>query len=202
MRQAIFPFFALFLLSLSSNVFSEYKTKSVFSDDYKCVSHEKGGFNHTKDGHVLTRFHGKEEFFITHITNIPDEAMRDAVSYYKIFDHLSGKDLDTVREHYEMRFFPEPYDSRFPLEKGSYSISTPEDNPRKAVSYSNKCMAYKSDKGGSISCEYYFKDFMLDLTTMRFTYVVSGSWHSPDLNNNYYGDSSVFAFGTCKKYFR
>ena len=87
-------------------------------------------------------------------------------------------------------------------EKHSYFIRQPEDDPRKFQSLLNACSSFKAGQEAEITC--YESDgsqtFKLNLETMRFTYSYAGSWHSK-IKKGYYGDASVFAFGTCKKYF-
>ena len=180
---------------LSSDVFAEYKTKSAFSDDYKCVSEKKGGFNHNKDGSKLTSFRGQEEFFLTHISNIPREA-------------FTSGDINDLRQNYENQFFEISETYGTIEEKGSYSIRRPDQDPKLLPThFLNRCNVNSiptPNDTGTINC-YTTKDLMqfsLDLETMRFTYSYLGTWHLKQFIKDYYGDSSVFAFGTCKKYFR
>ena len=201
MKQLIFSFFVLSLLAFSSNVFSEYKTKSAFSNDYKCVSDEKGGFNHEKEGHDLTRFHGQEEFFITHISNIPIEALT----------HQFNKELDKdlIRNQRENNAVI-VHEKDFISEKSTYFIRTPEIDPKDFMAVHEKCTIISVSVEGQKSAKetmYCFdgnsrKQFILNLNEMRFSYSYLGSWELTQEHPNYYGDSSIFAFGTCKKYFR
>lgn len=195
-------FFALTSVCSTSVIAEEYKTKSVFSADFKCVSEEKGGFNHNASGHNLTLFKGEEEFFLTHISNIPDEAILDLNKMMK----AETNDVKKLRAIFENRVLKqETIAETMITEESSYFIRKPEDDPKSWINYFwNGCSRYKSQQGtSSVNCykSDSSKTFTLDLDTMRFTYSYAGSWHNKS-KNGYYGDSSVFAFGTCKKYYR
>jgi len=185
----------------STNVFAqEYKTKSIFSDDYKCVADEQGGFNHNAYGHDLVRFKDKAEFFLIHISNIPYEAIIDLNTQMKV----DSNDPSKLREEFENRIMKqEIIPETAIIEKSSYFIREPENDPKEMMIYvHNGCTSYKIQENGSIVCYEAdnSKTFSINLKTMRFTYSYAGSWGGTQ-ENGYYGDSSVFAFGTCKKYY-
>ncbi len=187
----------------STSAIAEYKTNSVFSDDYKCVSEEKGGFNHGASGHSLNLFKGQEEFFLTHISNIPYEALVDWNQLLEIkLLNIKANDESKIREIFEERIMKQETLNIITTEKHSYFIRQPEDDPKKFQSLLNACSSFKAGQEAEITC--YESDgsqtFKLNLETMRFTYSYAGSWHSK-IKKGYYGDASVFAFGTCKKYF-
>ena len=200
LNKTILAIFFALTCTCSVNAFADYKTKSIFSADYKCVSEEMGGFNHSASGHNLTRFKGEEEFFLTHISNIPDEAIVDLNTMIKV----SNNDVSKIRELLESRLMKqEKITDTIITEDSSYFIREPRDDPREGSTYiSNGCSSFKSQKQSSIRC--YISDslktFILDLETMRFTYSYAGTWHNK--KDDYYGDSSVFVFGTCKEYYR
>jgi len=189
------------ICTYSTNSIAEYKTKSVFSADYKCVSETKGGFNHEASGHKLTLFKGKEEFFLMHISNIPDEAILKINKMMKV----KSNDVNHLREIHEGRVMKqEKYSESMVTEESSYFIREPDDDPKEGMTYfSSGCSSYKFENGSAINC--YKSDnskvFILDMDTMRFTYSYAGSWHNK-VKDSYYGDSSMFAFGICKKYYR
>jgi hypothetical protein len=91
------------------------------------------------------------------------------------------------------------------VEESSYFIREPGTDPKKGSTYINSgCTSYKVNKDNYRSIRCYETEpsssFSLDLETMRFTYSYEGTWNAKP-ENGYYGDSSVFAFGTCKKYY-
>ena len=193
-------FFALIYI-YSTNAFAEeYKTKSAFSGDYKCVSDEQGGFMHNAHGHALVHFKNKEEFFLTHISNIPYEVILDLNTQMKV----DSNDPNKLREVFESRMMKqEIIPETAIIEKSSYFIREPENDPKETGLYfRNGCTSYKIQKNKSIVCYEgsSYATFFLDLNTMHFTYSHAGSWNG-EQRNGYYGDSSVFAFGTCKKYY-
>lgn len=194
--------FYLLTCTCSTNVFAdEYKTKSVFSADYKCISETKGGFNHSASGHDLTRFQSEEEFFLTHISNIPDEAIVGLNQVLK----SNTDDVNVMRAIFESFIMKQEITTgNRVVEESSYFIREPEIDPKKiSTYYLNGCTVYKSPKWEQINCyqDDDSKSFVLDLETMRFTYSYAGTWHKKR-ENDYYGDSSVFVFGTCKEYYR
>lgn len=196
------------LLACSCSVVAEYKTESVFSTDYKCISDTIGGFNHKKFGHNLTEFNGIEEFFLTHITNIPIEGLR---GYYQFNDSTKDLSEEDLRIFFEANNFYVTKPLTYIDEYGSYYIRRPEENPKAGSSYWNKCSASKNadpkkavDKG----MFYCFKEsdlfsFAFNANKGQFSYSYLGTWHLNQYNDTeYFGDSSVFAFGTCKPYYR
>ncbi len=190
--------FLTLVCTCSTSAIAEYKTNSVFSDDYKCVSEENGGFNHSASGHSLTLFKGQVEFFLTHISNIPYEAIVD----WKQLLNIEANDESKIREIFEERRMRQETLNIITTEESSYFIRQPEDDPKKGESLLYGCSSFKAGQEAVITCykSVGSKTFELDLETMRFTYSYAGSWHSKR-KNGYDGDSSVFAFGTCKKYF-
>jgi len=183
-----------------------YATKSVFKADYKCTAEEAGGFNHGAKQHKLALFKPDEEFFLVHISNIPKKAVFEMKS--KEIIALLGGDEDRVREEVERTYMKqESYVEGFISEKSSYFIREPRDNPEEVTTYfaNSACSAWKSDKENDsrITCleSDGGKTFQFSPKTGRFTYSYSGSWHL-EQKQDYYGDSSIFVFGSCKEYYR
>jgi len=181
---------------------AEYETKSVFSDDYKCTADEKGGFSHTSTEHELVLFQPNEEFLLMHISNIPKEAIMEMKS--KSIIEALNNDEDLIREEVERSYMKQEIYSGFTSEEGSYYIRVPDQDPKSVTTYmSSDCSILKSTENSSMSC--YTNDdrktFNFIFDTGRFSYSYSGSWDRIH-ENEYFGDSAVLAFGTCKKYFR
>lgn len=200
------------LCFLTTPALSEnYKTKSVFKEDFKCISDEKGGFNHNATGHELTKFTGKEEFFLVHISNIPEKAILDMLTRETAQEinkksGLSSQEAeDLKRNELEKEFLEKGGFSSVTTERGSYFIRTPRNNPNEASTYlyGNHCSAISTKNYASINCyrESFDKTFAFDLTTKRFTYSYAGTWNDKQ-DDGYHGDSSVFAFGKCEIYYR
>jgi hypothetical protein len=182
---------------------AEYETKSVFSDDYKCTAEEKGGFSHTSTEHKLVFFHPDEEFFLMHISNIPKEAIFEMQG--KLGVENRNNDEDLIRESVERRDMTQRIvgDNYYTAEEGSYYIREPDQDPKAETTYmQGKCTSLKSAEISSITCfeNSQGKTFNFVIDTGRFSYSYAGSWEHKH-ENEYYGDSSVVAFGTCKKYF-
>ena len=117
---------------------------------------------------------------------------------------VDSNDPNKLREAFENRIMKQKIIPETAIiEKSSYFIREPGNDPKEMTIYvKNGCTSYKVQGKESIVC-YEAENsttFSLYLNTMRFTYSYAGSWNGTH-KNGYYGDSSVFAFGTCKKYF-
>lgn len=200
-RKCVFAFVVI-TLTLGSTAAAEYKTKSVFDENYRCISAEDGGFNHTADGHKLAHFGDRSEFFITHISRIPTKALSILLPS-DVAVSLAGHE-DNLRKAVEARWMTQTkYTDKFIVEKGSFFIRTPEQDPLKLSSYMlHQCTAYKTSAGDSIACfvEDTRRSFVFDIKTKRFSYSYLGTWDQ-NVKDKYHGDSSVFAFGSCKRYY-
>ena len=194
----------LLWIAFSSQAIAEnfkWKAKSP-AKNFKCLSQEKGGFFFKQNGnHKLTRFSGNYEFYLTHITEIPDEAFSDSGQ------RLEGQSINDKKEDFEANYYK---DDSFSLdeiilthESGVFFIRKPNQNPKKYSSYyGNSCEYLSATKGNEfISCYIgdYDKAFKFDLGSGRFTYSYIGSWHTP--GDEYAGDSAVIAFGECEEYY-
>lgn len=183
----------------------EYRTKSVFSKSYRCVADEAGGFTHSASGHKLALFKPDEEFFLTHISNLPDKLILQLSG--RKGGTLSGIDGVRAREEVERRLMKQETSSHVDLvsETGSYFIREPDVQPESLMATLFACKATKVEEDSTITCYGdglgLGKTFQFMPGTGRFTFSYSGSWHNK-VKDNYYGDSSVFAFGSCKEYYR
>jgi len=196
--------------SLSTSVFAEYKSKSLFDTDYRCIADEVGGFNHRKDGHHQTRFKVNKEFFLTHISNIPDEAFLDFYKSYEYRNHIGKSDnIDSVRKQYDESYLQQEIidfsSGKTVTEKGAYFIREPKMNPKSWETYRRSCETIRDPiLYNHIHCyqETVNSLFTIDLDTKRFSYAQLGSWHMRQDIPDYYGASSYFAFGKCEEYYR
>lgn len=189
----------LLIASISFTCFSdEYVWKSKAEPiDYKCVPDKEVGINWDKDGdeHKVVTFNSAthDDFFLTHISNIPDKAFdppklpineRKARFERQLFDGSNSHD-DFIFE-----------DRSYFLRKAS---ADPDDS---LTYYLSKCSYTKMDSGSkTISCDSP-RNFELDLVTMRFVTSYLGTWHSSNKPSDYSGDSAVISYGMCRKYYR
>ena len=207
------PVLALLSSFMASPTWAAYETKSRFKTDYKCVSDEIGGFNHRKNEHKLTRFNGNKEFFLTHISNVPIEAVN---AYLTEFEKLAvdGYTTEMSRRVYEdinLDINLTDLDTIvWSFEKGSYFIRTPETNPNHYWNYSadNCKTSYREHEGAvdenQLGCymDWSDKSFEFNFDTGKFMYTQLGTWHNKHETPDYYGDSAVIAMGVCKPYYR
>lgn len=178
----------------------KWKTESQ-AKNFKCVSQDKGGFLFRQDGnHELTRFTGNKEFYLTHISEIPDKAFSEPTSL------LRSGTVNERKETFERVYFKDTsldgIDDMI-SESGAFFIREPYENPKKFLTYFHgaSCQYFKHMQEESISCykDKSSKTFNFNLSSGRFIYTYSGSWESP--SDKYAADSAVIAFGECKEYY-
>jgi len=186
----------IFLVAFSNYAFSEYVSKSKFNKSYKCISTEKGGYNHTKNGHELTKFTGDVEFNLTHISHLRSEAILKYPSYSSI------SDPSEARTKFEEDKLEISSVGEIILEEYSYFMRMSAQNPNDWIHLMADCYATKTDDSSFLNCTAGGRggEAKVNLNSMIFTYANMGSWHVKN-EAGYYGDSSVFAFGTCKEYY-
>ena len=207
--------FAVSMLSflMATPTWAAYETKSRFKTDYKCISDEMGGFNHGKNEHKLTRFNGNKEFFLTHISNVPIEAVNAYLTDYKIIG-IDGYTTEMSRRVYEdinLDINDVDLDTTlYSFEKGSYFIRTPEQNPNHYWNYNAEdCKTFYHESEGAIiknqlGCfmNNFEESFEFVFDTGKFMYTDLGTWHNKRKGPDYYGDSAIIAMGMCKPYYR
>ena len=207
--------FAVSMLSflMAAPTWAAYETKSRFKTDYKCVSDETGGFNHRKNEHKLTRFKGNKEFFLTHISNVPIEAVNNYLTEYEKIA-IGGYTTEMSRRVYEDIILDINLIDLDPIvwsfEKGSYFIRTPETNPNHYWNYdADNCKtSYKEHEGAveenQLGCYMNWSDksFEFNFDTGKFMYTNLGTWHYKHETPDYFGDSALIAMGVCKPYYR
>ncbi len=178
---------------------AEYRTKSVFDTDYKCAAAEEGGYNHTASGHKIGRYRPDTVFFLTHISNIRKETVLNIVGD-AVAEHFNN-DIAAMRAYVEDRYLEqEKFTDSLVAETGSFFIRKSSEDPAHQWML-GECKAYLSDGEGTVTCIESDEIFTLNMKTGRFSFAYLGSWHREN-EADYYGDSSVFAFGKCEKYYR
>jgi len=209
------PVLALLSSFMASPTWAAYETKSRFKTDYKCISDVQGGYNHKKDGHKLTGFSKTEEFFLTHVSNVPITAANEYLTTFKGFtaDNLT---VDLSRQFFESFIMKvDDYsndDSVIIYEKNSYFIRKPEEDPNDLSIYVysllGSCdatfMKLKTGETKSMQCssDDASRSFLFNINNGKFTYTYSGDWHQEQQIPDYYGDSAIIAMGMCKPYYR
>jgi hypothetical protein len=159
----------IFLVAFSNYAFSEYVSKSKFNKSYKCTSTEQGGYNHTKNGHELTKFTGDVEFNLTHISHIRSEAILKDPSYSSISDPSEAR-TKFEEDKIEISNIGETL-----VEEHSYFMRMSDQNPNDWWWHlMSDCSATKGDDYSYISCTGAGKT-TVNLISMKFTYAYMGS---------------------------
>jgi hypothetical protein len=188
----------LLMASISFTCFSdEYVWKSQAEPiDYKCSPDKEVGINWDKDGdqHELTTFlsSGHDEFFLTHISNIPTRA-------------LPRPDLPIHERKalIESAFYNDLSTGSSTLENNSYFLRRQSEDPSSFGIYrSGECKYYDNNEVKNIECAKALRHLEVDLDTMRFVSSYLGTWHYSNKPSDYKGDSAVLSYGKCRKYFR
>lgn len=185
----------------------KWKTKSP-AKNFKCLSQDKGGFLFQyNDNHKITRFTDNEEFYLTHISEIPNKFF----SPKKVFSHYKGETINDNKEAFEMEFFDAVDFMDIPgfiKESGAFFIRKPNENPEKYMTYAFSSCEYRLGRDYSrkkeelIMCyvDNSSKTFKFNLGSGRFVYSYTGSWESSP-QEYFAGESAIIAFGECKEYY-
>ena len=176
------------LLSLISTV-SWGEEDYFMTTSYRCLADFEGGVDHKKRDHEAVRFRPDLEFRLTHRTAMPEKIL-SLWSQYNLFepDIISSSAVMTLEEH-------------------TYFLRSVTEDPNVGANWL-KCYAQSWEKiptMSNVTCSEHLEKtdeiFRYNLVTKKFSYAYLGSWDLPHDRKNYYGDSSVFAFGTCKPYY-
>lgn len=185
--------------------------ESVYDESYRCVSDTLGGYSHRKRRSDLVQFTGQEEFFLTHISEVPVSALRGyiAANVEGAREAVETMSERQVREAWNSFFVVSDRTNGLTVqgigERNTYFIRTPDLNPKESswLSYGACRVAASNLFGREIHCHASMRSgtmFIFDMDTGRFSYASLGSRHSPQ-KDGHYGDSSVFAFGECAPYY-
>lgn len=188
----------LLMASISFTCFSdEYVWKSkVEPIDYKCVPDKEVGISWDKDGdeHKVVTFNSAthDDFFLTHISNIPDKAF-----------YPTKLPINERKARFERKLFDGSNSlNDYISEVRSYFLRKASSDPDDSLTYiQSKCSYTKMYDSRTISCNFP-RNFELDLVTMRFVTSYLGTWHSSNKPSDYSGDSAVISYGMCRKYYR
>ena len=163
-----------------------YGIESKFSNSYRCVSNFAGGVNHSADGHIATEYSERSEFRLTH------------------FNDLKGS---TIERWPRLANLHKVSDKWLYYEEGAHffrSTTVPERN----IVISPLCTSSGEDRDGvfvttSISCNNSQYLFQFSPDSGRFIYAYIGNYDPTGGSEaeKYYGDSSVFQYGTCSPYY-
>ena len=189
----------LLMASISFTCFSdEYVWKSKAEPiDYKCSPDKEVGISWDKDGdeHEVVTFKSSQhdDFFLTHISNIPDKAFEPP-----------AVPINERKARFERQLFDDSNSTDdFIFEDRSYFLRKASADPDSSLTYYLSECSYNNMGSGynTISCVSPRK-FVLDLVTMRFVTSYLGTWHSSNKPSDYAGDSAVISYGMCRKYYR
>lgn len=194
-------------LSIAQSNALEYESQSIYSKNYKCESDEVGGYNHSNESHILTRFKSDMVFYLEHISSIPVSAVRGIA---KNIYFLSDNTVDSYRETIESKLMTVSDNEFYRQENNSYFIFTPRDNYKNYAVYpiynsSRQCKTteMKNDpRAFIIQCYSDDKYFIFDSRNRRFEYSYMGTWAGQHPDSQLSIDSSVFAFGKCQEHYR
>ncbi|MEZ3187644.1 hypothetical protein [Stutzerimonas stutzeri] len=200
MRLACLITVSIVTLSLTQVAIAEYKSRSLFTKNYKCVVHESGGYSHANHRHELTRFSEREEYFLTHISRLPLAAAKGLAGSEP--GDLNG-DESLLRRRVEERWFTsEDFLGVFQTEKRAYFLRESSEDPFSVNTSKSNCEASMPKQEGyasTITCTMNTSGkFEFYPETGRFMISDPGSWASETSENS---ASSFFSFGTCKEYY-
>jgi len=162
---------------------------------FKCIVEYEGGVSHGKNSQRSTAFKvNGEEFRLLPRSNLPASALELFNRFRKAeFSNYEDLDLEGVKGGVD--------------EKNTYAVRDAASDPSSAGSWTPCNLTTFSDFYGQkqIVCtprdNFPDKLFRLNLDTKKFVRVYLGSWDAPPFKDGYYGDDSVFSFGTCRPYY-
>lgn len=172
-----------------------YGIESKFNTSYRCVSNFAAGVNHSAEGHTAAEFYTRDEFRLTHFNDLKDSTLER-------WPRLASSHIvnDAGGGYYN--------------EENAYFFRETDVSERNAIWLAPKCTAYGEEENGafvarSIACHKSSYIFKLSTLDGSFSYAYIGSYdptgvkYRPDgdKEKKYYGDSSVFWYGTCSPYY-
>jgi hypothetical protein len=164
-----------------------YGIESKFSTSYRCVSNFAGGVHHSADGHRATEYSERSEFRLIHFNDLKDSTV-------ELWPRLTSlhQVSDTDLGYYE---------------EGAYFFRDTT-VPEVHIVFGPKCTSFGEDSNGvfattSISCNNskYLFQFSPDSSTFIYAYIGAYVPTGGSEAEKYYGDSSVFEYGTCSPYY-
>lgn len=194
--------------------------------DYRCVAEESVGA-YFEDGIHPTRYKTQHEYFLMHISNIPEKVLTDIHKNALAFDapefeHFPVDTASNIREslnhiasswdpNIAFTYIPEFEHAHLVKQKlkGVYFIRRSDENPNDARHYNfyNVCQ-YRVDYTDNEALACYMmqhrESFVVGFNMLKFEYSKIGTWldWKPSASSNERPDSSYFEFGTCEPYYR
>jgi len=186
---------AILLTFISSAAEAEYKTSSVFSKSYRCTTNESGGYNHDKGTHHLTRFNGRDTWYLTHISMLPINEIKSLIGDKEL--STSEDNEGNIRARAERVLIDRKPSDWISSEIGSYYLRNATNSPNDSHSSVAECEAFEmSGKAVQVACDGIHYKFDFSPETRRFMVMSPGNWVISTMNKP---DSSFFDFGTCQE---
>jgi hypothetical protein len=218
-RQMLKILLALILLSFTNIVSAKVDPKEAKTKpEYRCETHESGGFIHEKDGHHLARFKTSEDYRIVPFSKVPDEAVPMLVIFqgnnlgidFGIpFVGITDRKVSDVRKAYMGTMDKISHvDDLTEIYVGLSFLRNTSSDPTEATSYTScvqddvfrsRRRAHQTDIK-KITCNK-GDHSLFQFVNGRFSSAYLGSWQHEKESSDYYGDTSWFNFGTCKRYY-
>lgn len=201
MRSKLYLAIAVASALSAQNAIAEYKTKSHYSKNYKCVAEEAGGYNHDGAKHHLARFRERNEYFLTHISRLPIGTLKN-MRTPEIIDSFNG-DESLLRKDVE-RVYLAIEETSYGLyeEEGAYFFRNATQDPLTYAALLHSCRAITVEKDKSnpeVVCDIFGGgELSFSTESGRFVVASPGNWI---MANDETPDSSYFEFGTCKEYY-
>ena len=183
---------------------------------YRCTSEERGGYQHEKNDHRLTKF-AEGDYRIVTFSEIPDEAIPMLVTMQEsrlridvgLSQPYSSLKISDLRKAYTKIMDKRSYvTDLIEIYIGKSFLRSTSSDPSLATSYTScvQDITWKSkrDKNAQdvdkISCNSGDHN-LFQFQNGRFSSAYLGSWHAETKSSSYSGDSSVFNFGYCVLYY-
>lgn len=116
----------LVLSSVTAAHAQGYESASRYETSYKCEAEKAGGFSHSKSGSKLVNFELSQDFFITHISNLPTDGYNDWPAFRGIEDESALKTAFEANVHVKMTH----QEGVWTEETGTYYFREASTNPR------------------------------------------------------------------------
>ena len=161
----------------------------LMTTPFKCITDYKGGVAHGKNAQRTGIYKPNgEEFRLLPRLSLPESV----VSFWDTLG-INQPDIQVLKSGN--------------LEKNTYWFRYAENNPSEKFSWHGCNLSTATDlyEQKRIVCgadsNFPFDLFRLNIETLKLVYVYLGSWDDRPLKEGYFGDDSVFSFGTCRPYY-
>ncbi|WP_312525338.1 hypothetical protein [Comamonas sp.] len=194
----------LFISLFSTHSFSQgnYKTASEVNWNYNCEIEWSGGVDHQENSHSVHRFNNNDNFKIYHISKLPIQAVKEVMNMVTTKEVrsklISDDDYRLAFENNYLQNAVRAYNREKVGEIRPFLVRDHSKDPDKFGSYTWCDSSSIKGEITKISCDRFSSVITIDGNTNRFISISPGTWHT-GTTKGYSGDSSVFAYGRCKK---